>query len=68
MKVRELIAILEANGFALDRQRGDHRQYEAVIDGKRRVVTVSGKLGDDVQRNNLGSVRRQSGLPRRSFR
>lgn len=67
MKVRELIAILEANGFTLDRQRGDHRQYEAVIDGRRRLATVSGRLGDDVDKRNLASVRRQSGLPRRLF-
>jgi len=38
---REFIAIIEANGFKLDRQEGSHRQYVGIVEGKRQVVTVA---------------------------
>lgn len=38
-KVREVIRRLEAEGWELDRTRGDHRQY---VKGGR-VVTIAGK-------------------------
>lgn len=62
------VAIQHANGFALDRQKGDHRQFEGIVGGLRRIVTVPGHLGDDVPRGTLASIRRQSGLPRGLFR
>ena len=68
MKVKEVIRILEANGFRLDRMRGSHRQFEGMIDGKRRLVTVSGKPNQEVGRNIMGNIRRQSGLPPGAFR
>lgn len=68
MKVSRFIQVLEANGFTLDRTRGDHRQYEGVVDGVRRLVTVAGRPGSDVKRRNLASMIRQSGLPRKLFR
>jgi len=68
MKVRDVIAILQANGFVLDRQKGDHRQFEGLVREMRRIVTVPGRLGDDLPRGTLASIRRQSGLPGRLFR
>lgn len=68
MKVRHIIAILEKNGFVLDRQEGSHRQYEGFVGQQRKLVTVAGKSNDDVSRGTLASIRRQSGLPRRHFR
>ena len=68
MKVRDVIRILESNGFELDRTRGSHRQFEGIIGGKRRLVTVSDKDNQDVKPGTLNSIRRQSGLSRKAFR
>ena len=68
MKVKEVIRVLKAHGFQLDRMRGSHRQFEGMIDEKRRLVTVSGKPNQEVGRNIMGSIRRQSGLPPSAFR
>jgi predicted RNA binding protein YcfA (HicA-like mRNA interferase family) len=42
MTFREFIKILEAHGFELDRQRGSHRVYKGVVEGRTRVVVVAG--------------------------
>ena len=68
MRVRDVIKILRDHGFELDRQRGSHRQFEGVVDGVRRLVTISGKDGDDVPAPLLAAIRRQCGLPKKLFR
>ena len=69
MKVRDVLRILESSGFFLKRwSRSSHRQYEGVVSGRRRLVTVVGKEGDDLARRTLQSIKRQSGLPARMFR
>lgn len=60
MKVRELLRLLEKNGWAIDRTRGSHRQLHHPI--KRGTVTVSGHLSDEVRPKTLKSVLRQAGL------
>jgi predicted RNA binding protein YcfA (HicA-like mRNA interferase family) len=39
-----------------------------MVNGVRRIVTISGKDGEDVSRKLLASIRRQSALPRKLFR
>ncbi|MGA8383049.1 MAG: type II toxin-antitoxin system HicA family toxin [Stellaceae bacterium] len=69
MKYRDFIAILEFHKFELDRHGAtSHRQYVGIIDGVRKIVTVSGRDGDDIRRENLSSMMRQSGLPKKIFR
>jgi predicted RNA binding protein YcfA (HicA-like mRNA interferase family) len=69
VKYRDFVKILEINGFLMKpRTATSHRHYEAIIEGKRRLVTISCEDGDDVGRNNLSSMIRQSGLPKRLFR
>ena len=68
MKVHEVIVILSDNGFAVDRQNGSHRQFEGYVNGQRRIVTVVGKPNDDIAPGTLGSIKRQSGLPKKLFR
>ena len=68
MKVREVIRLLEWNGFQLVRQRGSHRHFKGIVKARTRMVTVPGADGDDVPKGTLGSIRRQSGLPARLFR
>jgi len=53
MKVKEVIKILEADGWSLVRTRGSHRQYRHF--SKSGTVTVSGKLSVDVP---VGTVKR----------
>ena len=68
VKVREVVAVLESNGFTLDGTKGSHRHFKGEIGGRRRTVTVSGKGGDEVRKGTLASIRRQSGLSRALFR
>ena len=60
VKVREVIRILEEDGWQLVRQSGSHRQYQHP--DRPGTVTVSGKLGADVPSGTLASIKRQAGL------
>ena len=59
MKVREVISILEREGWALARQSGSHRQFSHP--DRPGVVTVAGNLGEEVPRGTLASIWRQAG-------
>lgn len=64
--VREVIRILEKDGWYLVRQRGSHRQYRHAT--KPGLATVSGhKMNDDVPVCLLRSIESQAGIqfPRR---
>jgi predicted RNA binding protein YcfA (HicA-like mRNA interferase family) len=60
MKVREIIRMIEKDGWYLARTRGDHRQYKH--NSKPGRVTISGNLGKDMPPGTLNSVLKQSGL------
>lgn len=60
MKVKELIASIEADGWSQVRQKGSHRQFRHPT--KPGTVTVSGKPGVDVPPGTLNSVLKQGGL------
>ncbi len=62
MKVRDVIKLLEQDGWYLDRTRGSHRQYKHPR--KPGLVTVPGKPGDDLGIGTLNSVLKQAGLKR----
>ena len=64
MKVREVIKLIEADGWVLDRQRGSHRQYKHPA--KAGTVTVAGHLGTDIPPGTLSNIYRQAGLRGRS--
>lgn len=51
-KVKDLIKLAKQLGYVLDRTNGDHRQY--LKEGK--VVTISGKLSDDVPIGTAKSI------------
>jgi predicted RNA binding protein YcfA (HicA-like mRNA interferase family) len=59
-KVKEVIALLEENGWELKRIRGDHRIYYK--EGARRPVVVPGNNNDDLKEGTLGSILREAGL------
>ena len=60
MKVRDLIKIIEADGWRHVRTKGSHRQFQHTV--KPGLVTVPGHLGDDIAVGTLGSVLKQAGL------
>lgn len=59
-KVRDLIRLLESDGWFLVDTVGSHRQYKHPT--KAGKVTVAGKLSDDVRKGTLASILRQAGL------
>jgi len=59
-KVREIIKLLEKDGWFLVNTVGSHRQYEHLT--KKGKVTVSGKLSDDIRKGTLASILRQARL------
>tara|TARA_B100000315_G_C14311976_1_gene466787 strand:+ start:117 stop:302 length:186 start_codon:yes stop_codon:yes gene_type:complete len=60
MKVRELIKLLESDGWKEARVRGSHRQFKHLT--KSGTVTVAGKSSADIPPGTLASVLKQSGL------
>jgi predicted RNA binding protein YcfA (HicA-like mRNA interferase family) len=60
VKIREVVKLIEDNGWYLARTKGDHRQYKHPV--KKGLVTISGKLSDDVSKGTLSSILKQAGL------
>ncbi|HVE46258.1 MAG TPA: type II toxin-antitoxin system HicA family toxin [Acidimicrobiales bacterium] len=60
MKVRQVIRMLQDEGWQLARQTGSHRQFRHPM--KPGTVTVSGNLGAEIRPGTLASVLRQAGL------
>ena len=59
-KVKEIIRLIEADGWMLSRIRGSHRQHKNPA--KPGLVTVPGKLSDDLAPGTLDSILKQAGL------
>lgn len=60
MKVKEIINIIEQDGWSLVRTKGSHRQYKHPT--KAGLVTVPGKLSADLAPGTLNSILKQAGL------
>jgi len=60
VKVRELIALIEADEWSEVRTKGSHRQFRHPT--KPGTVTVAGKPGVDVPPGTLNSVLKQASL------
>ncbi len=60
MKVREVIKLLEAGGWWLDRMRGSHRQYKHPTNPN--TITVPGRESDDIPTGTLHNILRKSAL------
>jgi predicted RNA binding protein YcfA (HicA-like mRNA interferase family) len=60
MKVKEVLRLLEDDGWYLARTKGSHRQFKH----RKRLgtVTVSGKPSIDVPPGTLNSILKQAGL------
>jgi len=63
MKVKEIIKLLEQDGWYLAGTKGSHRQFKHPE--KAGAVTVAGKESLDVPRGTLNSILKQAGLKQR---
>jgi len=62
MRVREVLRLLERDGWYLVIQRGSHKQYKHPV--KKGRVTIVGQPGDTVATGTLISIFKQAGLRR----
>ena len=60
MKIRELIKLIEKDGWYYTKTRGSHRYFKHPT--KKGKVTVSGKMGKDVPKGLLNRILKQAGL------
>jgi predicted RNA binding protein YcfA (HicA-like mRNA interferase family) len=60
MKVRELISLIEADGWFQVRMKGSHRQFHHPT--KTGTVTISGKASVDIPPGTLNSALKQAGI------
>jgi predicted RNA binding protein YcfA (HicA-like mRNA interferase family) len=60
VKVRDLIALIESDGWTQVRMKGSHRQFRHPR--KPGTVTVAGKANVDLPPGTLNSVLKQAGL------
>ena len=60
MKVRDVIKLIEADGWYLVLTEGSHRQYKHRDKSGR--VTIAGKLSDDLAPGTLNSILKQEQL------
>jgi predicted RNA binding protein YcfA (HicA-like mRNA interferase family) len=59
VKVKEIIDIIEKDGWYLARQKGSHKQYKHLT--KKGLVTIAGhKLSDEVAPGTLSSIYKQA--------
>ena len=63
LTVREIVRLLEADGWHLVATRGSHRQYKHDIKAGR--VTVAGKFSDEIAPGTLNSILKKSELKER---
>jgi predicted RNA binding protein YcfA (HicA-like mRNA interferase family) len=60
MKVRDIIKLIESDGWYLVATRGSHRQYKHSTKAGR--VTIAGHPGDDLAQGTLNSILKQAKL------
>ena len=60
MKVKEIIRIVETDGWFQVSQKGSHRQFNH--NTKKGTVTIAGKPSDDLAKGTIKSILTQAGL------
>ena len=60
MKVRDVIRMIETDGWFIIDTKGSHRQYKHPL--KKGRVTIAGHLGDDLAPGTLNSILKQAKL------
>jgi predicted RNA binding protein YcfA (HicA-like mRNA interferase family) len=62
MKVRDVIKLIESDGWYLVATKGSHRQFKHTVEPGR--VTIAGHPGDDLAPGTFNSVFKQAQLSR----
>ncbi|MHB1325186.1 MAG: type II toxin-antitoxin system HicA family toxin [Thermoleophilia bacterium] len=60
MKIRDLVKLIENDGWQQTRMKGSHRQYRHPT--KSGTVTIAGNPGLDIPPGTLASILKQAGL------
>jgi len=60
MKVKDVIKMIEQDGWFMVRRKGSHSQYRHSY--KKGLVTIAGRLNDDLAKGTLSSIFKQAGL------
>lgn len=64
MKAREVLKLLEEDGWYLSRQKGSHKQYKHPV--KKGLVTVAvHKMSDEIAPETLNSIFKQAQLTKK---
>ncbi len=64
MKVREVLKLIDRDGWFLVATKGSHRQFKHASKSGR--VTIAGKPSDDVPPGTLNSILKQAGIRKHS--
>jgi predicted RNA binding protein YcfA (HicA-like mRNA interferase family) len=62
MKIRDVLRLIEADGWRIVKQKGSHRQYKH--SSKRGKATVAGHPSEELAPKTLRSIMEQAGLKR----
>jgi predicted RNA binding protein YcfA (HicA-like mRNA interferase family) len=60
MKVKEIIKIIEQDGWFMVRSKRSHRQFKH--NNNEGIVTIAGNLNDDLAKGTLNSILKQARL------
>ena len=60
MKYRQIIKMIQDDGWYLDRTRGSHKQFKHPT--KPGVVTIAGKPNEDIAKGTLNNILKQAAL------
>lgn len=60
MKIRDIIRLIESDGWFLVTTKGSHRQYKHLYKTGR--VTIAGKPSDDIAHGTLNSILKQANI------
>jgi predicted RNA binding protein YcfA (HicA-like mRNA interferase family) len=62
MKYRDVVRMLEDDGWVLERTKGSHLQWRHPHKPGTVTIACGGKLGRDVPPGTLASIRKQAGI------
>ena len=60
MKIRDIIKIIEQDGWFMVRKKGSHRQFKH--HSKKGVITIAGNWNDELAKGTLNSIFKQARL------
>ena len=62
MKIRDVLKLIEQEGWKLERIKGSHRQYLHPEKPEAGTLTVAGHPSDEMRKGTLNGILKQAGL------